>query len=79
MLGVSSRLGAIFMGDVINLRLHRKRKERADREEKAEANRAKFGRTKAEKQTTQAVLDLSSRRLEGHKREQPEPEPEGDM
>jgi hypothetical protein len=37
------------MGDVVNLRIARKRKGRDDAEAEAAANRAKFGRTKAEK------------------------------
>lgn len=43
------------MGDVINLRLARKAKLRADDTNKAQANRAKHGRPKAEKK--QAALD----------------------
>jgi hypothetical protein len=38
------------MGDVINLRAVRKAKTRAKAAVQADANRAKFGRTKAEKQ-----------------------------
>lgn len=56
------------MGDVINLRLHRKRKDRQAKEAEAAANRAKHGRTKAEKETVRAVVDLEARRLEGHRR-----------
>ena len=41
-------------GDVVNLRTARKRKERKDRETKAEQNRISFGRTKAERQRTDA-------------------------
>lgn len=37
------------MGDVVNLRLARKRKGRDQAEADAATNRAKFGRTKAEK------------------------------
>jgi hypothetical protein len=37
------------MGDVINLRIVRKRKGRDEAEAEAATNRAKFGRTKAEK------------------------------
>jgi len=37
------------MGDVVSLSKHRKAKERASRQRQAEANRAKFGRTKAQK------------------------------
>lgn len=55
------------MGDVINLRLHRKRKDRTKRDETAAENRAKFGRTKAEKELERAVVDIESRRLDGHR------------
>ncbi|WP_237152400.1 DUF4169 family protein [Oryzibacter oryziterrae] len=57
------------MGDVVNLRLHRKAADRKKREAQADANRAKFGRTKAEKEQTAAVEKLETRRLDGHKRE----------
>lgn len=55
------------MGDVVSLRLHRKRKERGAREERAAENRAKFGRTKAEKSQENALRTLTERRLEGHR------------
>ncbi|MEQ6334890.1 DUF4169 family protein [Sphingobium sp. MK2] len=38
------------MGDVINLRQARKAKARTDKAQQADANRAKFGRTKAQHQ-----------------------------
>jgi hypothetical protein len=38
------------MGDVVNLRIARKRKGRDEAEAEAATNRAKFGRTKAEKE-----------------------------
>lgn len=37
------------MAEIVNLRTFRKRKARADATSKADAKRAKFGRTKAEK------------------------------
>ncbi len=55
------------MGDVINLRLHRKRKEREAKEAAAAENRSKFGRTKAEKDQTRAVVDLQTRRHDAHR------------
>jgi hypothetical protein len=54
------------MGDVINLRLHRKRKVRTTRDAKASENRAKFGRTKAEKERELALADLEAKRLDEH-------------
>ena len=56
--------------EIINLRNARKAKERRDAEARAEANRAKFGRTKAEREATQAKKDLETRRLDALKREQ---------
>lgn len=55
------------MGEVINLRLHRKRKDRAARDAIAAENRAKFGRTKSEKELDRTVTDLETRRLDGHR------------
>ncbi len=55
------------MGDVINLRLHRKRKEREAKEATAAENRGKFGRTKAEKDQTRAVVDLQTQRHDAHR------------
>ena len=56
--------------EIINLRNARKAKERRDADARAEANRAKFGRTKAEREATQAKKDLETRRLDALKREQ---------
>lgn len=48
------------MGDVVNLRTARKRKARGDAAAEAEINRAKFGRTKAEKKRdTQKAAQLA--------------------
>ena len=58
------------MGDVVNLKLHRKRKDRAVKEEQAAENRAKFGRTKAEKALTEAERQKLAKDLDGHKREE---------
>lgn len=55
------------MAEIVNLRLARKRKARADDDKKAEANRLKFGQTKAEREKRQAEDKLASRRLDGHK------------
>jgi len=42
------------MGDVVNLRMARKAKARVDAERAAAANRARHGRTRAEKAAEQA-------------------------
>lgn len=55
------------MGDVVNLNRFRKKKERAEKARIAEANRAKFGRTKAERDHQTKVRELDVKRHEGHK------------
>lgn len=56
------------MGDVVNLRLARKAHERAQAQAQAAANRAKFGRTKADR--TREAMDAAraERHLDGAKR-----------
>jgi hypothetical protein len=58
------------MAELVNLRSVRKRKERADREAVAAANRASFGRTKSEKSLTTAKRLKDSRQLDAHKRDE---------
>lgn len=58
------------MGDIVSLKLHRKRKERAAKEEIAAENRVQFGRSKAEKALTEATNDKADRDLDQHKREE---------
>jgi hypothetical protein len=55
--------------DIVNLRQFRKSKARAERDAKAEENRVKFGRTKAEKQLQKAEKEKARRQLDGHKLE----------
>lgn len=54
------------MTKVINLARFRKKKTRADKEKQAEENRAKFGRTKAEKKASKMEEERAQRRLDGH-------------
>jgi hypothetical protein len=58
------------MAGIVNLRQARKAKARAEKEAAAAANRAKFGRTKAERQAEAARQALADKALEGHKREE---------
>ncbi len=44
--------------DIVNLRQFRKSKARAERDAKAEQNRVKFGRTKAEKKLQKAEKEF---------------------
>ncbi len=53
--------------DVANLRQFRKAKARAEKDAKAEENRVKFGRTKAEKQLQKAEKEKTRHQLDGHK------------
>ena len=57
------------MAEVVNLRQFRKQKLRADTERTADANRALFGRTKAEKARERAEKSSAERLLDGHRRE----------
>ena len=58
------------MGEILSLKLHRKRKARANKESEAAANRAKFGRTKDERKLTAAKRDREKQHLDGHKIEE---------
>lgn len=54
--------------EIINLRTHRKRKARAARDATAAANRARFGRSKAERDKTTLEQAREERALDGAKR-----------
>jgi len=54
---------------LINLNKARKAKAKTEAKTLAAENRAKFGRTKAEKTAAQAEVDKLARDVEGHKRE----------
>ncbi|HEX8901703.1 DUF4169 family protein [Vitreimonas sp.] len=56
------------MSEIVNLRRARKHKARAEAEANANANRIQFGRSKAEKQLTEAEKEAAERKLDGHKR-----------
>jgi hypothetical protein len=53
--------------EIVNLREARKRKARAEKETRAEANRLRHGLPKLEKRRLKAEDDLAARRLEGHR------------
>jgi hypothetical protein len=57
------------MGDVVNLRLARKAKARDAAQGQAASNRAKFGRTKTEKQRDALETARAERLLEGARRD----------
>jgi hypothetical protein len=62
------------MSEIINLRQHRKSKERTQKDKKASENRSKFGRTKSEKETEKLKSKKAEKHLEGHKLEKDENE-----
>lgn len=55
------------MAEIINLNKVKKARARADKDRAAEANRAKFGRTKAEKTRDEAETIKRDRTLDGAK------------
>ncbi|MHA6768728.1 DUF4169 family protein [Sphingobium ummariense] len=57
------------MADIINLRMARKAKARADAERQAAANRAKFGRSKAERQQIEREAAKLAKALDGAERD----------
>jgi membrane protein involved in colicin uptake len=56
-------------GKVVSLGRARKAKARADAKRQADANAAKFGRTKAERDAEAAKREAEARRLDGHERD----------
>jgi Domain of unknown function (DUF4169) len=57
------------MADIINLRMARKAKVRADHAKAGAENRAKFGRSKADKALKTAQAALMAKTVEGARRE----------
>ena len=55
------------MGDVVNLNKRRKRDQRERMAEIADANRARFGRTKAERDLTEQRTMRETRLLDQHR------------
>lgn len=66
------------MGDVINLRRARKGKAREESGEKAAANRAQHGRTKAERKQSEKETLRITRVHEAHQREKAKGETDGE-
>ena len=57
------------MAEIINLRMARKQKARAEKDVQAQQNRILFGRTKAEKLKQAAEKAAADKHIDGHKRE----------
>ena len=60
------------MGDVVNLRRERKRKQRRREETEAAQNRILFGMTPAERRRLEDERDKAERGLEAHKITRPD-------
>lgn len=61
------------MAEILSLKQARKTRARDTKEQAAAENRARFGRTKAEKLKDAAERALADKRAEAHKREGSEP------
>lgn len=57
------------MAEIVNLRMARKARKRAEDTAAAAQNRALSSRSKAQKQKDRAERDRAARGLDGHKRE----------
>lgn len=57
------------MGEVVNLRIARKRKARTEKAAEADANRLKHGRSKAERQQARDEAERAALHLDGHRRD----------
>jgi len=58
------------MGDIVSLKLHRKRKARAEQEAEAGQNRISFGRSREERQLTEALNGKARKDHDAMKREE---------
>lgn len=54
--------------EIVNLRQVRKQKARAAKEAQAEANRLRFGQSKAQRETTASLRVLQEKRFDGNRR-----------
>lgn len=59
-------------GDVVNLRMARKRRDRAEKEATAERNRFEHGRSKAERELARARNEKTTRDHDASRREEPD-------
>jgi hypothetical protein len=67
------------MGEVINLRLARKDREKRQRADKARANRIAHGRTKPEREMTEATGKLERAKLDAQRLESGEAPPDDEI
>lgn len=55
------------MGELVNMKQFRKRRERSHKAQEADTNRALFGRTKAEKRRDEQSAESQKAALDGHR------------
>ncbi|ODT99394.1 MAG: DUF4169 domain-containing protein [Rhodospirillales bacterium SCN 65-16] len=60
------------MTEIVNLQRARKERARREREAQADANRRRFGRTKAEKASDRDAASRTTRTLDGKRLDDPE-------
>ena len=60
------------MGDLVNLRQVRKRKQRNEKAKKADENRVLHGRTRHERDLNDARKQSARKHLDGHRRDDPD-------
>ncbi|WP_417846349.1 DUF4169 family protein [Thalassospira povalilytica] len=60
------------MGDLVNLRQVRKRKQRSEKAKKADENRVLHGRTRHERDLNDARKQSAGKHLDGHRRDDPD-------
>ena len=63
------------MAEIVNLRQARKEKQRLAREAEADANRRRFGRTRAEKEYEREENARAGREIDGKRLDKDEPDP----
>ncbi|BBU60356.1 hypothetical protein MSC49_02910 [Methylosinus sp. C49] len=64
------------MSEIVNLRRARKLRDKRSKEAEAEANRIAHGRTKAERELSEATARLEKEKLDAHRLEESRSEPE---
>ncbi|KFI27443.1 DUF4169 family protein [Paenirhodobacter enshiensis] len=62
------------MAEIINLTRFRKQKARADKRSGADANAARFGRSKAQRALEAAEAEKTRDHLDAHRRDKPAPD-----
>lgn len=60
------------MAEIVNLRQMRKRRQRAEKQREAEANRVSHGTSAKDRARTDRLRDIDDRRLDAHRRDEPE-------